>query len=388
MELIRPGNKGCKWLVILMSCAFVTCLFVISQSPLRRDMTPQALQSNFARLSKVLLSSSGLPNATNKEFVLQNVWQRTKDDRYKMHDPQLQSSFILDTAKQEDNTTKENSNDSQMSLRHHNRPIVPNIAHYTWFGNHTFRFDHLVSILSAHKFMKPDRIMFHTDCEPEGDYWEEAKEKLGDALQIITRKVPKTVFNNTIAFIQHSSDVARLEILAEHGGIYMDLDVIVLRSLTPLRHYDFVMGRESKIGLNNGIIVSSKDSEFLRLYHKGYRRYENQCWNCNSVLYPGYLAEAHPNLIHVEETSLVQPSHRDTDLIFLGHFPWWEGHYTIHTWIRVFLNRSSAKVKFTRENILSWDTAFGELCRYIYHGNANFVRLHHPDELFWTHDVP
>ncbi|XP_077999219.1 uncharacterized protein LOC144452081 [Glandiceps talaboti] len=252
--------------------------------------------------------------------------------------------------------------------------IVPNIVHYIWFGNHTFRFDHLISILSVAKFVKPDSILLHTDFEPRGIYWHDAEEKVGNILQIVHMDAPRRVYNHTLKRIEHRSDVARLQILIKYGGIYMDFDVIALTSLEPLRHYAFVVGRETNIGLNNGIIISAKNATFAQLYYEGYKNYNEKCWNCNSVLFPNELAKKYPNLVHVENMSLVQPNHEQTDVIFFGHFDWWEGHYTIHTWIRLFLKRAHVKITFTPENIKFVDSAFGELCRYIYYGRPGLIQ--------------
>ena len=47
-----------------------------------------------------------------------------------------------------------------------------------------------------------------------------------------------------IPYAVAASDVARLALLAEHGGLYMDADFLVTKSLSPLRqlltHYDTV----------------------------------------------------------------------------------------------------------------------------------------------------
>ncbi|XP_077867482.1 uncharacterized protein LOC144356690 [Saccoglossus kowalevskii] len=260
--------------------------------------------------------------------------------------------------------------------RHHTTPdttVVPNIAHYVWFGNNTFRFDHLISILSAYKIMKPDRILFHTDSEPRGRYWEEAKAKI-TTLQVFPRQAPLTIFNHTLNRKEHMSDVARLQILLQYGGVYTDLDVIHINSIEPLRHFDFVMGKASHNALNNGIIISSKNSKFLKLFYESYLYFNSSCWSCNSAYASYELSQVYPHLIRIEDNSLAQPNHQQTDLIFYGHFRWWEGHFTIHTWIRVFLKRARVHIYFTPENIRILDSAFGEMCRFIYYGRVDLIQ--------------
>ncbi|XP_077999694.1 uncharacterized protein LOC144452471 [Glandiceps talaboti] len=259
--------------------------------------------------------------------------------------------------------------------RKHPTLVVPNIAHYVWFGNQSFRFDHLISMLSAYRIMQADKIIFHTDIEPSGQYWEETK-RLVKNLIIRQIEQPYSVYDIKLrrANLQHKADIARLQILQQYGGVYMDNDVIVVKSLEPLRHYDFVMGRESEVSLNNGIILARNDSAFLRWYYKGYKFYNRTCWTCDSILYPNALAIQYPRLIHIEETSLVKPVWNNSWQIFKGHYEWWQDHYTIHTFIRNFYKfpeNIGKEINYTPENIKSLNTAFGEICRFVYYGNKS-----------------
>jgi Glycosyltransferase sugar-binding region containing DXD motif len=65
-------------------------------------------------------------------------------------------------------------------------------------------------------------------------------------LKIMHRQPPKYVFGQKISHVFHQGDVAKLEILLEYGGIYLDYDVIVVNSLDPLRQYSATYGEEHK----------------------------------------------------------------------------------------------------------------------------------------------
>ena len=80
------------------------------------------------------------------------------------------------------------------------------------------------------------------------------------------RKVPKQIFNQTLIHIYHKGDIAKLEILKQYGGIYLDYDVLVLRSMGELRKYPFSIGREGPPKFIAGIIVAHKDALFLKLW--------------------------------------------------------------------------------------------------------------------------
>jgi len=54
-------------------------------------------------------------------------------------------------------------------------------------------------------------------------------------LKIIYYSPPEYIHNQRLHHVYHRGDVAKMEILLEYGGIYLDYDVIVLNSLDPVR---------------------------------------------------------------------------------------------------------------------------------------------------------
>ncbi|XP_077984835.1 uncharacterized protein LOC144439422 [Glandiceps talaboti] len=267
---------------------------------------------------------------------------------------------------------------AQSGPREYSQPVIPNIAHYIWFGCNVFRFDHLIVVLSAYRVMKADEIMFHTDCEPNGVYWEEAKHTI-PVLAVKERKVPSVVFNNSLkkSEIYHKSDIIRLQVLMQYGGVYMDNDVIVVNSLEPLRHFDSVLGREDPTRLNNGIILARKNSLFIKLYHDAYQIYNRFCWNCDSIQFPNTLAAQCPHLIHIDRDHLVKPGVMATEVIFENQFPWWRNHFTIHTWIRWYFDlpkNENKTIDFNSENIKTLNTSYGEMCRFVYYGSKDIIK--------------
>jgi mannosyltransferase OCH1-like enzyme len=67
----------------------------------------------------------------------------------------------------------------------------------------------------------------------------------------------------------------------ELGGIYLDNDVLVLKSFDPLRNYSLTLGRETKKPLHlisNGIIIGRPGSMFLRAWITTYRTFNPKEW--------------------------------------------------------------------------------------------------------------
>jgi len=106
-----------------------------------------------------------------------------------------------------------------------NNKGIPKIVHYVSFSCRKFRIHHYLSYLSVIKVLKPDKIYLHTDCstgftEDEFGYWNSIRKLAGDLLRLVKRSPPTTVFGTDLKVVEHKSDVARLLILLEVGGIY------------------------------------------------------------------------------------------------------------------------------------------------------------------------
>ncbi|XP_077985187.1 uncharacterized protein LOC144439828 [Glandiceps talaboti] len=259
-------------------------------------------------------------------------------------------------------------------LQPHDHLVVPNIAHFILFSCHPFVFENLISMLSAHRVMKADTILFHTDCQPEGEWWQEAKDLI-PTLIIHNMTMPTEVFGKNLStkWLEHAADVARLQILMQWGGVYFDLDVFVLASLDPLRYYNYVVGRASVIALANGIILANKNAKFLKIFYNSYKNYISSCWGCSSVIKQNELAKEYRNLLHIEPDSMIRLKYREKNDIFIGKYNWWEQHFTVHVYMRRYWSVNRNAPPFTKENIKTSDNAFGEMCRYIYYGSPALI---------------
>ncbi len=59
------------------------------------------------------------------------------------------------------------------------------------------------------------------------------------------------------------ADVIRLIALYVYGGIYLDFDIVCLKSLDQLRAYNFVLPRTMPVGLSNDFIIAEPRHPFL-----------------------------------------------------------------------------------------------------------------------------
>lgn len=123
--------------------------------------------------------------------------------------------------------------------------MIPKIIHACWFGDKSLP-DIYKKYIESWKKYNPDfeiKIWYEKDCielfkgSEYADY---------------------CIKNKKYAFL---SDVFRLKVLYEYGGIYMDTDVECLKSLSPFLKYDFAIGYIFNSSLGTAILFSSKHNE-------------------------------------------------------------------------------------------------------------------------------
>jgi len=204
--------------------------------------------------------------------------------------------------------------------------MIPNIIHFIFglksdFGGKPFSFIHLLAVLTAAKVNRPSKIFLHYAYEPTGEWWERAKPYL--TLNQVTP--PSEIFGRPLEHFAHRADVLRLEVLMQHGGIYLDMDVVCINSFAPLLPNDFVMGVEPGAGLCNAVMLASSGAEFIRVWYEKYRGFDGAQWAHHSVSVPYRLAKQHPWLIHIQdEYSFFYPMHDDVTHFYLwNRTPLW-----------------------------------------------------------------
>ena len=129
--------------------------------------------------------------------------------------------------------------------------MIPKIIHYCWFGGNPLPPLALECIASWKKFLPDYEI-------------KEWNEKNFDVN--ITPYTAEAYLQKKYAFV---SDVARLIVIYEQGGIYMDTDVEVIKPLDDLLENKAYMSFENDEYINSFDYLSTNiDSVFKRFYDK------------------------------------------------------------------------------------------------------------------------
>lgn len=164
--------------------------------------------------------------------------------------------------------------------------IVPNVVHYIRFNKNSFSFVDYVCVRSAYVNQRPERIVFHTNVGVDnftGAYWNRIREEADfySRIVVLPAEVPTEIFGQRLSDgwrLFHGSDIARIRIMMEHGGIYLDSDVYVVQNLDKYRKFEIAMGWDEGQFLGSQVIIAHKNARFLPLWLDTYREYHPELW--------------------------------------------------------------------------------------------------------------
>lgn len=140
---------------------------------------------------------------------------------------------------------------------------IPMIIHYCWFGPKE------LDPLSKSCLESWKRHLSHYDFQ----LWNESNVDISRS-----RYMKRAYEKKKWAFV---ADYARLDALYNHGGIYLDTDMEIIRPIDPLHGYEAFAGEEADGQISAGIIGAKKGHEFIKLcldFMDDYRGYEVDNW--------------------------------------------------------------------------------------------------------------
>lgn len=188
----------------------------------------------------------------------------------------------------------------EVTIKEYDEFHVPNIVHFVRLGNLSLSFIEVVCIRAAWLQQNPDILMIHCDncsATTHSPHWTYIKNIPRLSLRHVEK--PEVIFGTKVSWIQHASDIVRIRVLRKYGGIYLDSDSYLIRSVDKYRRYELAIGWPPGQSIGNQIIVAHKDSEFLRLYYESYRGYRPDLWYYNAGHFPTEeILETRPYLVY------------------------------------------------------------------------------------------
>ena len=124
--------------------------------------------------------------------------------------------------------------------------MIPKTIHFIWFGQNK-KSDETIECVASWKQMNPDF---------EIQEWNELNFPI-EQFPFVSRMYNEQKW----AF---AADYARLQILSEHGGFYLDTDMLLLQTLTPLTEASCVLGEEEKGVISAGMIGAVPNHPFIQ----------------------------------------------------------------------------------------------------------------------------
>jgi len=201
---------------------------------------------------------------------------------------------------------------------------IPRIAHFV-FGLRTqdepFHLVHYLALESCLVVVQPDEIHLHC-CElPYGFYWDLARafvtvHRVGE-VDTVAEHDYNDPFIAHFSYA-HEADFVRLDVLAEHGGLYADIDTLFLTPPADALWGELcVIGRESDVvdprsgmlrsSLSNALIMAAPGAPFVERWRGAIADSFDGTWSAHSCFLAHDLAAGWPDIVRVEPERTFHP---------------------------------------------------------------------------------
>jgi hypothetical protein len=194
---------------------------------------------------------------------------------------------------------------------------IPRIAHFVYgFRPQILPFDlvHYLAIASCREVVHPDEIFMHCHELPYGFYWDLIRPHVTlrrvDAVPEVTNHAyadPLIEYNAHA----HHADFTRLDVLADYGGLYADIDTLFVAPVPDrLWQEHSVLGREgdvldpatgrSRPSVSNALIMARPGASYIERWHDRIAPTFDGSWSAHSCFLADDLAREFPDEVHVE----------------------------------------------------------------------------------------
>ena len=260
--------------------------------------------------------------------------------------------------------------------------MIPRLIHFIFgmapqIGQGEFALHHYLAVRSAADMHPSHKIVLWHGSAPTGNpYWDAA----GRYCEFVHVDPPTHIYGNVLNHHAHRTDVVRLQVLEAHGGIYLDLDTLILRPFDDLFVPDTGMAFEVNPtsqrpeGLCNAVILSRPRATFVRRWLDSFEFFHSGGMDNAYAFYacrmPLILSRQYGADITVMPHHLFFKYSWDEKGLsdIFGRSSSTEGLYSIHLWDHMakrFLHN------LTVDRIREKDTTFNIFARKYLQGDAN-----------------
>jgi len=260
---------------------------------------------------------------------------------------------------------------------------VPKVLHFIFglssdFGGKPFGLVHHLVIRAALRSVQPELAMFHHAHEPSGEWWEKTKQ----LVHLRKVKSPTAIHGHPLRRFAHQADVLRLELLLQFGGVYMDMDVLLLQPVQSLLTQAASApggvllaheGIDGTIGAGNALMACTRNASIMQTWYGRYRDFSDAVWNGFSVRLPMELAIAQPGAIALlDYTAVYWPPWNPWGVAQLYRTPrcMLPQSVGVHLWETKMW--ASLLSRLTPEMVNQRDTCFARLAAAVLDGSFDF----------------
>jgi len=254
---------------------------------------------------------------------------------------------------------------------------IPKIIHLLYFGETEFYNFHHRCIHSMLVYMPEYEIRIYNAREPpaENKYWQDIKAH--PRVRIHKMDPPMFFDGFELKHFQYKADVVRLEVLYEHGGVYLDIDMLIVRPF----HEIFASGhsfyiseeREGSAGRGSGALINAflaakPKNEFIKLWLNEFKSglrlgiWAHHIRDSNKQLIDNHPHYVHKYRIRVLDWKLFMPLHwQDTEAFIRsetvgGGYEFPPESYGTHLW-ETILGDIMRKNEFLQKQKIELDMA-------------------------------
>lgn len=195
--------------------------------------------------------------------------------------------------------------------------VIPRTAHFVFgFGRNDepFHLVHYLAIASCLDVVQPDELHVHCHQLPYGFYWDLIRPRVH--LHRVEPVAAVRDFAYDDPFVArysyaHHSDFVRLDVLAEHGGLYADIDTLFVAPFPEeLWAAEAVIGREfdpldpatgrARPSVSNALLMAQPDARFVEAWRAQIGDALDGTWSAHSCFLGYDLAVSMPDTVRVE----------------------------------------------------------------------------------------
>ena len=243
----------------------------------------------------------------------------------------------------------------------------PSIVHYaklTDKSSVSLAFTNYMSMMSAYKLLRPERIIIHSYTNITGTYWDRVRNWSNVSVELNVIKRVKIIGGKKVKYLSHQADFIKLQALLQFGGVISDFDVIILNGskIKHLQRLSQCVLSDQYESVNAGFASCIKNSSYIRswldTYHHDYHPSE---WMYNAGNRPKQILKK--NKKYHSKICLVDG--------IATHPAWsealkkWLVKKGVNWQAKIVAHYFNKRLKDRNETVLEDDNSFGEMMRFI-----------------------